>query len=719
MYKIDNPKYKEARERAARLVKEMTLEEKVIQLTQFLVDENEYNPDHVEEDGEPVAGRCGSVLGTTGAEKVNRYQQISMECTPKGIPLISGCDMLHGCCTTMPIPLAQSCAFEPDLVRRCAAVIGRESRLQGVHWVFAPMVDIARDARWGRVAEGFGEDPYVASKMAEASVRGFQDDGGVMACLKHYVGYSACEGGRDYNGCDMSDQTLFNTYLPPFKAGIDAGAATVMSSFNEINGVPCSGSRKMLTDVLRGALGFDGFVISDYDAIPELINHGYAEDERDAVLKGYGAGVDVLMIGNLFNRYLPSLVKEGKISEAQIDASCERVLAAKYTLGVMDEPMVDVEKVNGALLTEEYRAVARDAARRSFVLLENDGILPLIPSVWAGKKIGLTGPLANDGDQVLGCWAALKNPDKTVKIKDAMERAYPDSEIVFTDGVCFKKQHSNPDESLEILKGCDVIVACMGEAEHESGEAASKTSLDLPRDQLDCLEGLFSLGVPVVLLITAGRPLVMTDLAERASAILYIWAPGTECGNAVCDALTGAYNPSGKTTVSFPRRSGQCPVYYNCKPTGRPTVKGRLNWRFESKYIDCPIGALYPFGYGKSYTTFGYSDAAISAPEMKRGGSVTVSCKITNTGKYPGEEVVQLYVRDVVASLTRPVCELKGFEKIYLEPGESKTVSFTLTEESLAFYNADMERVAESGKFTCRIAPDSFADAEEFEFTLL
>ena len=717
MFTLDNPKYKEARRRAAELVKTMTLEEKVIQLSMFMVDENTYNPDHVEEDGEMLAGRCGTLLAACGAERVNKYQKISLECTPKNIPVISGCDVIHGCCTTMPIPLAQSCTFEPKIARECASVAGREARRMGVSWTFAPMVDVARDARWGRVAEGFGEDTYLCSKMADAAVRGYQEDAGIMSTVKHFVAYSACEGGRDYNGCDLSDRTLFNTFLPPFKAGIDAGVGAVMSSFNEINGVPCSGSRRILTDILRSKLGFEGVVVSDYDSVLELQNHGYAVDEKDAAMKGYNAGVDVLMLGNMYNRHLPKLVKEGRISEEQIDLSCERVLAAKYMLGVMDEPFIS-EDMNGAFMTEEYREVARNAAKRSLVLLENDGILPLVPSEWKNKKIGLTGPLANEGDAVLGCWAGMKNPDKTVKLKDAVERVYGGSEIVFTDGICLKKQHSDPDGSIEKLKDCDVIIAAMGEPEHESGEASSKTSLDLAKDQLDYLDRLFGLGIPVVLLVFAGRPMILTGLKDRAAAILYAWAPGTECGNAVCDVLTGDYNPAGKTTISFPRSVGQCPLYYNVKSTGRPTVEGRDNWRFESKYIDCENGALYPFGYGKSYTEFEYKDGNISAAEMKKDGRITVSCAVKNTGKYAGEEVVQLYVRDLVGSITRPVAELKGFEKIFLEPGEERRVSFEIKYADLSFWNADMEFVTEPGDFTCRIAPDSREKGVGFRFTV-
>ncbi|MBR6918348.1 MAG: glycoside hydrolase family 3 C-terminal domain-containing protein [Clostridia bacterium] len=715
MYTLKDPKYKEARRRAAELAATMTLEEKIIQLTQFMVTENTYNPEHVEEDGEMLAGRCGSLLGAMGADLLNKYQKVALECTPKNIPIISGCDVVHGCCTTMPIPLAQSCTFEPEIARECAAVAGKEAKMQGVRWTFAPMVDIARDARWGRVAEGFGEDTYLCAKMAEAAVRGYQEDGGILACLKHYIAYSACEGGRDYNGCEMSDQTLYNTFLPPFKAGIDAGAATVMSAFNDINGVPCSASRKLLWNVLREELEFDGFVVSDYDSVTELVNHGYAEDECDAVLKGYDAGVDVLMLGGAYNRHLPKLVDEGKITEEQINASCEKVVAAKYMLGIMDDPFTDVTDPGAAFITEEYRNVARNAAKRSFVLLENDGTLPLIPEKYSGKKIGLAGPLANDKDTVLGCWASLKNPDKTVSIKEALERVYKDSEIVYSEMVSFDNA-DKPDLDAEIFKDCSVIVACFGEPEWENGEATSKVSLELHENQKKCIDALVSTGKPVVLLITAGRPLILTDIRDKVSALLYIWSPGTECGNAVGEVLCGSFNPSGRTTVSFPRSTGQCPVYYSAKTTGRPAVGKTI---FESKYRDCAIGALYPFGYGKSYTAFEYTDGAISSCEMREDGKITVSCKVKNTGDYAGEEVVQLYIKDKVGSITRPAKELKDFRKVFLDAGETKTVSFDITRSALAFWNADMEYTVEPGEFFAWIAKDSADEATGFRFRVI
>lgn len=710
MYTLKNPEYRKAREKARALVEKMTLEEKVIQLTQYIGGDNSYNPERCEE-GSTNAGRCGSFLAACGLEEVNALQKIALEYTPHSIPVISGCDVIHGFKTTMPIPLAMSCTFEPEITRACCKAAAIEARQNNIHWTFSPMVDIARDSRWGRVAEGYGEDTFLCTKMAEAAVLGYQNDGGIMACMKHFVGYSACEGGRDYNGCEMSDQTLYNVYLPPFKAGIDAGVATFMSSFNEINGVPCSASRKILTDVLRGSLGFDGFVVSDYDSVLETIAHGYSEDKKDATLKGYGAGVDMIMFGNMYNDYLPELVKEGKISEEQIDASVERILAAKYVVGVMDKPFLEYGDI--ACDEAEHRRVAYEGAVKSLVLLENNGILPLTPEKYKGKKIGLTGPIANDRESVLGCWASCKNISKTVTIKQAFENNFPESEIVCESGISYVEETS-VEAGIAAMKDCDVIVACMSEHFADSGEATSMSSLELKRDQLDYLDALFATGKPVIVLVSAGRPLIMTEIRRKAAALLYIWAPGTEAGNAVCDVLSGKFNPSGRTTISFPYNVGQMPLYYNSKNTGRPAAGKSI---FESKYKDCPIGALYPFGYGLSYTKFDYTDAEIDKDSFTKGEAITVSCKVTNVGSMAGDDVVQLYVRDLFGSITRPVKELKGFEKIHLEPGESRKVSFVITPELLAFYNADMEYTTECGKFKAWIAHDSSDNAVEFEFS--
>ena len=713
MFTLKNPKYKEARERAAELLSKMTLEEKVIQLTQYIGSDNTYNPEHKEEDGSNNAGRCGSLLAVSGVGAVNGFQKIALEYTPHSVPIMTGCDVIHGYKTTMPIPLAMSCTFEPKLIRECYGIIGREARSEGVHWVYAPMVDVARDSRWGRVAEGYGEDTYLCSKMAAAAVHGFQDDGGVMACMKHFVGYSAGEGGRDYNGCDMSDQTLFNTFIPPFQAGVDAGVGTFMNAFNDINGVPCAGNKKLLTDTLRGKMGFDGFVVSDYDAVIELINHGYAEDEKDAALKGYGAGVDVLMLGNLYNNYLPELVKEGKISEEQIDASVLRILAAKYLLGIMDEPFLP-EDAEFEFFSEKHLAMSRGMGRKSLVLLENDGVLPLVPEKYKGKKIGVCGPVADDDDSVLGCWASLKRPSHTVTVLSALREAYPDSEIVFSEGVSFREDDTaRIEDAAKALSNCDVIIAALGEHMSQSGEATSKVNLDLPANQTALLDRLSDLGKPIILLVSAGRPLIMDKVREKVSALLYIWAPGTETGHAVCDVLSGAFCPSGKTTISFPYSASSLPYYYNHRSTGRPAM-GKV--KFESRYMDSPIGALYPFGYGLSYTNFEYSNAKISAEEISVDGSLEVIFKVKNTGNFEGDDVVQLYVRDLVGSITRPVKELKNFAKVHLAPGEEKTVSMTLSASDLAFWNADMEYVVEPGKFKLWIAHHSDDNAIEFEF---
>lgn len=711
MYTINNPKYKKAREKAKNLVKKMTLKDKIVQLTQYINGDDSYNPKSGDT-SKNNAGRCGSFLNCCGIYEVNELQKIALEYSPHNIPIITGCDVIHGYRTTMPIPLAMSCCFDEEIVRNCCRVAAEEAKSDNVHWIYSPMVDIARDCRWGRVAEGFGEDPYLCSLLAKAAVTGYQNDGGVMACMKHFVGYSACESGKDYTGCEMSDQTLFNVFLPPYKAGIDAGVATVMSSFNDINGIPCSGNKKMLTEVLRNKLGFDGFVISDYDSVLELIKHGYAEDKKDAVLKGYGAGVDVLMSGNMYNEYLPELVAEGKISEEQIDASVERILAAKYTVGVMDEPLLDTEKPRH-FLTEEHRKVAYDAAVNSLVLLENNGILPLNDEKIGSKKIGLTGPIANDKDSVLGCWSCLKNPSFTVSIKDAAEKIFGKDSVIYDKGCSFNEDE-NISEALDKMRECDIIIACMGEHASESGEATSKTCLDLNKVQKQYLNNLFETGKPVIVIISAGRPLIMTDIRKKAAALLYIWAPGTEAGNAVCDVLRGIKNPSGRTTISFPYSVGQLPLYYNHKSTGRPPVN---NFFFESKYIDSPIGALYPFGYGLSYSKFEYTEGKMSGLVVSEEKNITVSCKITNCGKYAGFETVQLYIRDVVGSITRPVKELKSFKKIFLAPGESRTVSFDITSEMLSFWNADMIFTAEDGSFKAWIAANSSSNDIEFKFT--
>ena len=712
MFTRNNPDYVKALERAKELLSKMTLEEKVIQLTQYVGHDHSYNPEQKDKTGANNAGRCGSLLAACGVESVNSLQKIALEYTPHNIPIITGCDVIHGYWTTYPIPLGMSCTFEPDLVRKCYGATGKEAKSDGVHWVYAPMVDVVRDSRWGRVAESFGEDTFLASKMSEAAVKGFQNDGGVMACMKHFVAYGACEGGRDYNGCDMSDQTLFNTYIPPFQAGVDAGVGTFMNAFNDINGVPCAGNKRVMTDILRGKMGFDGFVVSDYDAVIELINHGYAENEKDAALKGFDAGIDVLMLGNLYNNHLPELVGEGKISMEQIDYSVLRILTAKYLIGVMDEPFVD-DKTPQPFMTDESLALAREVAKKSLVLLENDGTLPLTREAYKGKKIGLTGPIATEVDNLLGCWASCKQPERTLTLKAAFEEAYPESEVITETGISFLDEDTSVEKALEKMADCDVIVAAMAERYWDTGEATSKVSLELAADQRDYIEKLSALGKPVVLLISAGRPLLLGEIKDKVNALLYIWAPGSEGAHAVCDVVTGDYSPCAKTTMSFPYASGQMPLYYNHRSTGRPAFD---KMKFECKYIDCPIGALYPFGYGLSYSEFEYTDAVISKNVFTADETIGLCFNVTNKGKYIADEVVQIYTRDLFGSITRPVKELKAFEKITLAPDETKNVKIALPVSELAFWNAEMNYVVEPGKFKLWIAHHSDDNAIEFDF---
>ena len=714
MYTMENPKYREARKRAEELLSKMTLEEKIVQLTQYIGSDHSYNPESKDEEGSNNAGKCGSLLAICGVAEVNKMQEIALEYTPHSIPIITGNDVIHGFRTTMPIPLAMSCSFEPDVVRSCFRAAGLEAKEENIHWAYAPMVDVARDSRWGRVAEGFGEDPVLASHMAEAAVHGYQDDAGIMACMKHFVAYSACEGGRDYAGCQMSEHELFNTYIPPFQAGVDAGVATFMASFNEINGVPVSGNRHIMTEVLRDKMGFDGFVVSDYDSVHELVNHGYAEDFKDAAYKGFNAGVDVVMSGNLYNKYLPELVAEGKITEEQIDYSALRVLTAKYMCGVMDKPFLEMPTDRKGLC-KEHKEIAYNAAVKSMVLLENNGVLPAAKDSLKGKKIGVCGPYGDDRNSVLGCWSSIKDINSTVSVKMGLEEVYTESEIVYESGITVSGEDTSIDKAVSKMAECDIIFAVLGEWCGDSGEATSRTDLTLPTDQLELLDRLSTLGKQVVVLITAGRPLIMTEVKDKCDALLYIWAPGTACGKAAAAIISGAYNPTGRTTVSFPRSTGQCPIYYNRTSTGRPARDDNF---FTSKYIDCEIGPLYPFGYGLGYADFEIS-AEIDKNVININGEITVNVTVKNTGKYDGSDVVQLYTRDISASITRPVRELKNYKKVFVKAGETENFTFTLKAADLAFWNAEMQYRTEPGKFKMWIANHSEDNSAEFDFEVI
>lgn len=711
MFTVKNPKYREALKRAKNLLSEMTLEEKVIQLTQYIGFDNSYNPESKDKSGRSKAGRCGSLLALSGKERVNETEKIAIAHTPKGIPVITGNDVIHGYYTTMPIPLALAGTFDEALVRKCFSTAGEEAKAEGVHWVFSPMVDVARDSRWGRVAEGFGEDPYLASKMAEAAVRGYQDDAGIMACMKHFVGYSAAEGGRDYNTCEIDTETLFNTFLPPFATGVKAGCATVMASFNTVGGIPMSGNREILTDVLRKQLGFDGFVVSDYDSVHELVDHGFAEDLEDAALKGYSAGVDVVMSGDLYNDNLPRLVREGKISEDAIDASVLRVLAAKYFIGVMDEPFV---KDGRAGFDKEALNTALKAATDSAILLENDGILPITKEKLKEGKIALVGPGAKDTSELLGCWSSCKDPKRTVTLEEGLKKVFGDS-LVCEPGLSYDGSVCDTNRAVKAALESDVILAAVGERAAESGEATGKTNLDLDSKQFRLIEELSKTGVPIVLLITAGRPLALGKLKEIANAILWLWAPGTMAGDAVASLISGISEPSGRCAISFPYSAGQCPVYYNRKTTGRPANEKRF---FTSKYLDCPPGALYPFGYGLSYTDISYEEVTSDKDVLKEGETLTLSVRLKNGGFRAGSETVQLYLKDVVASVTRPRKQLIGYKKVTLHPKEEKTVTFKVTESDLSFWNNKGEKVTEPGRFILWAAKNSDDDSHPVEFRL-
>lgn len=715
---MNSPAYEAAREKAQALLETLTLTEKIGQLSQFgnsiYSDDEKRYEDHFRE------GKVGSFLTLRGAEKTNKIQSdlISTQRTP--VPAIFADDVIHGYRTTFPTPIAQSCSWDPELTSKLCAAAAKEAYAGGLKWTFGPMVDIARDPRWGRIMEGFGEDTYLCSRFAAAAVKGFQGDGEVpvkdhlLACMKHYAAYGACVGGRDYNTADVSPETLHEVYLPPFKAGIDAGAATVMSAFNDVNGVPATANHYLLTDVLRGQFGFKGFVVSDAGAVGELIAHGYAADPKDAVCKAFNAGVDMLMAGDMFNDNIPALLDEGKISMEDIDRSVLSILTLKYLLGLFDNPFVDPEGEK-IFFCGEHLALAREAGAKCAVLLENNGILPLK----GVKSIALTGPLTHPCGKahLLGGWCGIADPSRTVTIEDGLKDALPDSEITVIPGATFV--HMEPDEISAIAAqaaGSDVIIAVVGEENGMAGEAGSKSDLNLCGSQEELVLALCATGRPVICIVSAGRPLVLTKLKDKVAALLNIWQPGTEAGNAVADLLTGKAVPSGHLTTSFPFTVGQVPIYYNHPSTGRP-ANGR--WRFESKYMDCPIEPLYPFGYGRSYTEFEYSDITLSAGSIPADGELEISLTVTNTGGYDGEAVVQLYVRDLVASRVRPVKELKGFKKIFLKRGASSRAVLSVKASDLAFVNSKLEWIVEPGQFKLWVAEDSSDERYEFGFTVI
>lgn len=698
------------------LLTRMTLEEKIGQMSQRSR-RGEDGPGDVED--EIRNGRIGSFLNLQDLAERNRFQRIAVQESRLGIPLIFGYDVIHGYRTIFPVPLGEAASWDLDLMEKTAAAAAREARAVGVDWTFAPMIDIARDPRWGRMVEGAGEDPYLGSLIARAKVRGFQGSDlsapdTIAACLKHFAVYGAAQAGRDYFTTDVSLRTIRDIYLPPFRAGVEEGAATLMSGFNDLNGVPTSGNRFLLTDVLRDEWGFEGFVVSDYRSVKQMITHGFAEDQAQAAELAVTAGVDMEMVSRTYFDDLPSLVRQGVVSEDAVNTAVRRILRIKYQLGLFDHPYVDENLQETVILAPEHRALARQAVRESLVLLKNDNdLLPLSRNL---KSIALIGPLADSRRDLIGTWALAARDEDTVTVLEGLKNALgPSCQIHYAKG-CETTGVSTEGfaEALEAANQSDLVIMAVGESESQNGEAHSRTRIDLPGPQQQLIREIRRTGKPIVMLLFTGRPLTINWELKNIPAILLAWHPGIEGGNGIADVLLGEYNPAGKITVTFPRSVGQIPIFYNEKNTGRPR---RERDRFTSKYIDSPNTPLLPFGCGLSYTTFDYSNLKVETPKVKIPGTVKVSADITNTGRRAGHEVVQLYIRDLVGSVTRPVKELKGFQRIYLNAGETKTVTFEFPTDDLKFYDINMEYNVEPGDFTVWVGPNS-AEGLEGSFLL-
>lgn len=665
-------------------------------------------------------GKIGSFLNAIGAEFTYELQKVAVQESRLKIPLIFGLDVIHGFKTTFPVPLGEAATWQPEIVEMSAHYQAIESASAGIHWTFSPMVDIARDPRWGRIMEGAGEDPYLGSLMAAAHVRGYQgdlSDLNIIACVKHYAGYGGAEGGRDYNTVDMSERTFRDIYLPPYKAGVEAGAHTLMASFNELGGIPASGSKYLLNDILREEWGFKGFVVSDWNSIGEMINHGYASDLKHAGEISLNAGLDMDMESRSYITHLKQLVEEDKVDEDVIDESVRRILRIKFMLGLFDDPFryCQKEREEKNIMTSDTKIASLEVAKRSFVLLKNDkNILPLKKDY---KKIAVIGPLANNSIDPIGGWGGLgDSADVTTVLEGFKNYVDKKTQVLYSEGCKIDDPSTKGfKDAVNIAKKSDVIILCVGESRDMSGEACSRSSLDLPGVQEELAKELLKTGKPIIVVLMNGRPMSINWLNDNANAILETWFAGTMTGDAIAKVLFGDYNPSGKLPVTFPRTVGQVPIYYNHKNTGRP---GDLKNHYTSKYLDLPLTPLYPFGFGLSYTTFEYNDFKLSTNKITNEDSIIVSVKVKNTGNYDGEEVVQLYVQDLVGSVTRPVKELKGFKKIMLKRGEEKTVDFTIHEKDLRFTAADMKFKSEPGLFKVFVGTNS-VDLKESQFELV
>nr|ADC36136.1 glycoside hydrolase family 3 protein [uncultured bacterium 253] len=689
------------------LLKRMTLAEKLGQLQQLDGEGNgSFRPEHPDLIRK---GLLGSTLNVRGAKNTNQLQHVAMDESRLKIPVLFGFDVIHGYRTIFPIPLAEASSWDPTSAERSTSIAAREARAAGVRWTFAPMLDIARDPRWGRITEGAGEDQFLGAAFARARVRGFQGTDysapdKMLACAKHWVAYGATEGGRDYNTTDMSENTLREIYFPPFKAAVDAGVGTVMSGFNDLNGVPVSANHFTLTEVLRGEWKFDGFVVSDYTSVKELINHGLAFGDQDAARLALNAGVDMEMVSRLFNQQGPQLLKEGKVSPATIDEAVRRILRIKFRLGLFANPYADEARETTSLLTSENRAAARALADRSMVLLKNEGgTLPLSKGI---RSIAVIGPLADDHRAPLGWWSGDGKPEDTVTpLMGIRAKVSPATKVNYAKG-CDVQGDSTGDiaEAVAVARESELAIVFVGESAEMVGEAASKSSLDLTGCQMDLVKAVQATGKPTIVVLINGRPLTVGWIFDNTPAVLEAWMGGTEAGNAIADVLFGDANPGGKLPVTWPRTVGQVPIYYNHMNTGRPP---EANNRYTSKYLDVPWTPQFCFGYGLSYTQFKITNLQLSAPRISATGKLTASVEVENVGKRAGDEVVQLYIHDVAASMTRPVKELKGFQRITLQPGEKKRVEFVLTSEELGFWNREMRFAAEPGEFKVMVGANS------------
>ncbi len=681
-------------------------------------------------------GKVGGLFNIKTVEKIRGVQKIAVEQSRLKIPLIFGMDVIHGYQTVFPIPLGMSCSWDMELMEKSARIAAQEASADGICWTFSPMVDISRDPRWGRVSEGSGEDPYLGSQIAKAMVKGYQGDdlsknNTILACVKHFAMYGAPEAGRDYNTVDMSKIRMYNEYLPPYKAAIDAGVGTVMASFNEIDGVPATANKWLLTDLLRKEWGFGGFVVTDYTGILEMTDHGLG-DLKEVSALALKAGTDMDMVADGFLTTLKQSLDEGKITQQEIDQACQRILIAKYQLGLFEDPYryCDETRAKTEIFTPENRQKAREIAAQTFVLLKNDKqLLPL-----QGKKIALVGPLADNAENMTGTWSVAADFPKSVSLLDGLKKAFgSDANILYAKGTNVvsdpnldarvsifgkptkwdsRSQKEMIAEAVATARKSDVVIAAVGESAEMSGEASSRSDINLPENQKELLEALLATGKPLVMVLFTGRPLTISWEKENVPAILNVWFAGSEAGDAIADVLLGKVNPSGKLSTTFPQNVGQIPIYYNHKNTGRPLAEGKWFSKFRSNYLDVSNDPLFPFGFGLSYTTFDYKNLKLSGSSLNSDGQLKVSVEVTNSGNFDGAEVVQLYLRDLVGSVTRPVKELKGFQKVSLKKGETRTVEFTLTEKDLQFYNSELKLVSEPGDFKVFVGTNSSSTLE-------